>query len=75
MDETNKRTRVSINIKDKQSGEEYSEAFYECFYSMEAITKMLQKAGLKICKVVDGENYGEITEESQRYLFMVKKEQ
>ncbi|MBQ6928879.1 MAG: class I SAM-dependent methyltransferase [Oscillospiraceae bacterium] len=75
LDEANKRTKVSINIKDKQSGEEYSEAFYECFYSLEAIEGMLKKAGLKICRIVDGENYSEINEESQRYLFMVKKEQ
>ena len=75
LDEKNNRTKVSINIKDKQSGEEYSEAFYECFYSMEQIEGMLNTAGLKICKIVDGESYGEITKESQRYLFMVKKEQ
>ena len=75
LDESKKRTRVSINIKDKQSGEEYSEAFYECFYSMEEIEKMLKNAGLTICRLADGETYGEITEESQRYLFMVKKEQ
>jgi len=70
-----KRTKVSINIKDKQSGEEYSEEFYECFYSMDEIENMLKNAGLEICRVVDGETYGDITEESQRYLFMVKKEQ
>ena len=75
LDESKMRTRVSINIKDKQSGEEYSEAFYECFYSMEEIEKMLKNAGLTICRLADGETYGEITEESQRYLFMVKKEQ
>ena len=75
LDEENCRTRVSINIKDKQSGEEYSEAFYECFYTMEQIKQMLENAGLKICRVVDGETYKEVTEESQRYLFLVKKEQ
>ena len=42
---------------------------------MEEIKKMLDNAGLKICRIADGETYGEITEESQRYLFMVKKEQ
>ena len=74
LDKENGRTNISINISDKQSGEKYSEDFYEYFYSMEEIKNMLKKAGLKICKVVDGENFGEVKPESQRYLFMVKKE-
>lgn len=74
LDSENNRTNISINIKDKQSGEEYSESFYEYFYSLESIEKMLKKSGLKICKIADGENFGEIQPTSQRYLFMVKKE-
>ena len=40
----------------------------------EKIENMLKAAGLKICKVVDGENFDEVKPTSQRYLFMVKKE-
>ena len=75
LDENNNRTKVEIDIKDKQSGEQYSEAFYECFYSLDSIKAMLKKSGLSVCKIVDGENFDEISETSQRYLFMVKKEQ
>lgn len=75
LDENNKRTKVSIKINDKQSGESYSEEFYECFYSLEDIENMLKKAGLSVCRIVDGENFGDVTQTSQRYLFMVKKEQ
>ncbi|MBQ7817072.1 MAG: class I SAM-dependent methyltransferase [Oscillospiraceae bacterium] len=75
LDEQNSRTKVSIRINDKQSGEEYAEEFYECFYSLESIEDMLKKAGLKVCEIIDGENFGEVCETSQRYLFKVKKEQ
>ena len=36
---------------------------------------MLSKAGLKLEKLIDGETFGEIEENTQRYMFMVKKEQ
>jgi len=74
LDKDNFRTNISIKITDKQSGEKYAENFYEYFYSLEKIENMLNNAGLKICKVVDGENFGEVKPDSQRYLFMVKKE-
>lgn len=68
------RTNIAIRINDKQSGEQYSEDFYEYFYSLEEIKAMLKKSGMEVCRIVDGENFGEISAESQRYLFMVKKE-
>ena len=74
LDKENGRTNISIKIEDKQSGEKYSESFYEYFYSLDAIEEMLKKSGLKICKIVDGENFEEVKPTSQRYLFMVKKE-
>jgi len=69
------RTKISINIFDKQSGEEYSEEFYECYYSLEDVKAMLKKAGLEIITLIDGEDFGPVRDDSQRYLFMVKKEQ
>ena len=74
LDEKNKRTHISITINDKQSGEKYSEDFYEYFYSLETIKDMLKSSGLKICKIVDGEKFDEVKSTSHRYLFMVKKE-
>ena len=74
LDVQNNRTKISIDIKDKQSGKEYSEEFFEYFYSIDTIKQMLAKAGLKVCRIADGENFGEVSETGQRYLFMVKKE-
>ncbi|MBE6877590.1 MAG: class I SAM-dependent methyltransferase [Ruminococcaceae bacterium] len=75
LEKENGRTKISITINDKQSGETYSEEFYEHFYSLEQIESMLEKAGMKICRVIDGESFEDVSETSQRYLFMVKKEQ
>ncbi|MBR5520771.1 MAG: class I SAM-dependent methyltransferase [Oscillospiraceae bacterium] len=69
------KTKISINILDKQSGEEYSEEFYECYYQLDDVKSMLEKAGLKIVSLIDGESFGPVKEDSLRYLFMVKKEQ
>ena len=74
LDIDNNRTKISINIVDKQANEEYSEEFYEYFYSLENIEKMLKKSGMYICKIADGETFEEVSQTSQRYLFMVKKE-
>jgi hypothetical protein len=75
LEKDKNRTKISIRIEDKQSEESYYEEFYEHFYSLDAIKHMLEKSGMKICKIIDGENFGEICETSQRYLLMVKKEQ
>ncbi|MBQ9845746.1 MAG: class I SAM-dependent methyltransferase [Oscillospiraceae bacterium] len=75
LEKENGRTKISICINDKQSCEEYYEEFYEHFYSLEQIKAMLDKSGMKICRIIDGESFEEVSETSQRYLFMVKKEQ
>ncbi len=74
LEKENNRTKISIDIVDKQANEKYFEEFYEYFYSLEDIEKMLKKAGMYICKMADGETFKEVLETSPRYLFMVKKE-
>ena len=74
IEEENK-TKISITIYDKQSDEEYYEEFFEHFYDLETVKGMLKKAKLEIISFVDGEDFGPAREDSQRYLFMVKKEQ
>lgn len=69
------KTKISITINDKHAGKEYSEEFFEYYYDLETVLEMLNKSGLKVKKLIDGETFAEINEETQRYLFMVKKEQ
>ncbi|MEG1782813.1 MAG: class I SAM-dependent methyltransferase [Oscillospiraceae bacterium] len=70
-----KRTKISINITDKQTGDEYSEEFFEYFYSIDEIYSMLKQAKLKVILALDGESYTEVKPNTERYMFMVKKEQ
>jgi SAM-dependent methyltransferase len=74
LDEKNRRTRISIEIYDKVSGETYSESFYESYYTLEEIKDMLTRAGLSVVELLDGESYSSVHETSERYLFVVKKE-
>lgn len=73
IEEQNK-TKISITIFDKQADEEYHEEFFEHFYDLEKIKEMLKNSNLKILELIDGEDFKPVREDSQRYLFMVKKE-
>ena len=67
------RTKIAITINDKHAGQQYYEEFFEYYYSLEDVLEMLEKAGLKVMKLIDGEGFGDVRDDSQRYLFMVKK--
>ena len=69
------RTKISITINDKHAKQQYSEEFYEYYYPLQQVLDMLKKAGLEVKKLIDGESFGEIKDDTQRYMFMVKKEQ
>ncbi len=71
--ENENRTKISISIKDKTLGNEYFEEFFECYYSLDEIKELLKKAKLEIIKIKDGENFEEIKDDTQRYIFVVKK--
>ncbi len=45
----------------------FNDSFYEYAYSLDEITKVCEGAGLKITSVVDGENFGDIKHDSERY--------
>ncbi len=68
------KTKISITIYDKQADEEYHEEFFEYFYSLEQIENMLKNSKLQVISLIDGEDFGPVKDDSQRYLFMVKKE-
>ena len=69
------RTKISIKINDKHANQQYSEEFFEYYYPLQQVMDMLKNAGLSVKKLIDGESFGDIKDYTQRYLFMVKKEQ
>lgn len=68
------KTKISILIKDNQTKEKYFEEFFEYFYSLEDVKIMLEKSGLRVMYLLDGESFKKPTHTTQRYLLMVKKE-
>lgn len=74
LEQKNNRTKISIEITDNISKENAKEEFYEYFYSLEEIENMLKKSNLYIEELIDGESFEAVSDTSQRYLFMVKKE-
>ncbi len=72
--ENENKTKISISIKDKTLNNEYFEEFYECYYSLEEIKKLLKLSKLKIGSLKDGEKFDDIKEDTQRYIFVCKKE-
>ena len=72
-DDENK-TKISISIDDKVSGGHYHEEFFEHYYEYDEILSMLKNAGLCVLQVLDGETYENITDTSERYLFVTRRE-
>ncbi len=73
--ENENKTKISISVKDKILNNDYFEEFFEYYYTLNEIEDMLKKANLKIISIKDGEDFNEIKEDSQRYIFTVKKEE
>ncbi len=67
------RTKISITINDKTTDTQYHEEFYECYYELDEIKEMIAKSGMIIEELIDGEDFGPVREDSQRYLFTVRK--
>lgn len=62
------RTEITITVKDAQK-ELFMERFFEYAYSQSQIEAACDRAGLTVQSVCDGETFGCLTAESQRFLF------
>ncbi|MEG1011997.1 MAG: class I SAM-dependent methyltransferase [Ruthenibacterium sp.] len=66
-DAQNMRTQITIAMRN-DGGELFHEKFYEYSYSYEQIETACADAGLRIERVQDGENFGVLNPESERFL-------
>ena len=57
-----------------ETGEHFHEQFYEYTYDLDTIQAALEKHGFVLEKVCDGESFGPLTEESERYFFCAVKQ-
>ena len=65
---------ISIAIDYRDTGEHFTEQFCEYSYSRETIETTLRKYGFVPESVCDGETFGPLTPESQRYFFCAVKQ-
>jgi hypothetical protein len=69
-----RRVEITVDIDYRETGEHFHEQFYEYTYDLDTIRAALEKHGYVLEKVCDGESFGPLTEESERYVFCAVKQ-
>ena len=65
---------ITVDIDYHETGEHFHEEFCEYTYDLATIRAALEKHGFALESVCDGETFGPLTEESQRYFFCATKQ-
>ena len=73
-DAANRRVEITVDIDCHETGEHFHEQFYEYTYDLDTIRTALEKHGFALESVCDGETFGPLTEDSQRYFFCAVKQ-
>jgi len=73
-DAANRRVEITVDIDYHETGEHFHEQFYEYTYDLDTIRTALEKHGFALESVCDGETFGPLTEDSQRYFFCAVKQ-
>ena len=68
-----RRVTITVDIDYQETGEHFHEEFFEYTYTLAEITAALEKNGFTLESVCDGERFGPLTEESERYFFCAVK--
>ena len=69
-----RRVEISVDIDYRETGEHFHEQFYEYTYDLDTIRTALEKHGFALESVCDGETFGPLTGDSQRYFFCAVKQ-
>lgn len=69
-----RKVEISVDIDYHETGEHFHEEFCEYTYELEMIRTALEKHGFVLESVCDGESFGPLTEESERYFFCAVKQ-
>ena len=69
-----RRVEITVDIDYHETGEHFHEEFCEYTYDLDTIRASLEKHGFALESVCDGETFGPLTEESQRYFFCATKQ-
>lgn len=68
------RVRIDIEIHAHDTGEVFHESFFEYTYPKEQVQTLLEQYGFRLESVCDGETFGALKPDSQRYLFCAVKQ-
>ena len=73
IEDGGRRVRISLDIDDRETGENFHEEFCEYTYQLDEIRAALERHGFTLESVCDGETFGPLTETSERYFFCAVK--
>ena len=65
---------ISIQIHDKETGETFREQFSEYTYTLRQVQEALEKHGFRLESDCDGESFGPLEAESERWFFCAVKQ-
>lgn len=67
------RVRIDICITDRETGGRWQETFYEYSYDLDTVQTLLDRYGYTVARVADGEDFGPLRPDSQRWIFTAVK--
>ena len=67
------RVRIDICITDQETGGHWQEMFYEYSYDLDTVQTLLDRYGYTVARVADGEDFGPLRPDSQRWIFTAVK--
>ena len=67
------RVDICIRIHDKETGEDWQEDFCEYSYPLPTVEALLDKYGFTVARVADGEDFGPVRPDSQRWIITAVK--
>ena len=73
-DEATGRVDISIDIDYHETGERYHEEFSEYSYDLDTVTALLEQNGFAVARVADGEDFGRVRPDSQRWIITAVKQ-
>lgn len=73
-DAARQAVQISVDIDDRETGEHIAERFWEYSYPLERIRAALTRAGFVLEQVCDGETFGPLRPDSERFWFCAVKQ-
>lgn len=73
-DAETQQVEICIEITDRESGEVYRETFPEYSYDLPLVKEILARYGFAVARVADGEDFGAVREDSQRWIITAIKQ-